>query len=161
MCFFLFVLFFVVQSFYFFFFFFSSRRRHTRCSRDWSSDVCSSDLEFLQQIRILVIDCFHGDVDPASRHGPIRAAKCGTTFWRFGLHGWLFGLAMQCAPPQKRIVFFLLQPVRRARTFLVTTRHITRRRCPKRLGLRAFESDNLLRHRTLLLRLRWSSFFLL
>src|SRR3989449_7928502 len=29
----------------FFFFFFSSRRRHTRCSRDWSSDVCSSDLE--------------------------------------------------------------------------------------------------------------------
>src|SRR5712675_2747345 len=28
-----------------FFFFFSSRRRHTRCSRDWSSDVCSSDLE--------------------------------------------------------------------------------------------------------------------
>src|SRR5690606_40050238 len=24
--------------------FFSSRRRHTRFSRDWSSDVCSSDL---------------------------------------------------------------------------------------------------------------------
>src|SRR2546429_9595061 len=30
--------------FVFIFFFFSSRRRHTRCSRDWSSDVCSSDL---------------------------------------------------------------------------------------------------------------------
>src|SRR3989449_9944370 len=29
------------------FFFFSSRRRHTRCSRDWSSDVCSSDLNGL------------------------------------------------------------------------------------------------------------------
>src|SRR6185312_1319251 len=27
-----------------FFFFFSSRRRHTRSDRDWSSDVCSSDL---------------------------------------------------------------------------------------------------------------------
>src|SRR5690606_33167695 len=27
-----------------FLFFFSSRRRHTRFSRDWSSDVCSSDL---------------------------------------------------------------------------------------------------------------------
>src|SRR5206468_9635966 len=26
-------------------FFFSSRRRHTRSDRDWSSDVCSSDLE--------------------------------------------------------------------------------------------------------------------
>src|SRR2546422_6848072 len=31
-------------SWFFLFFFFSSRRRHTRCSRDWSSDVCSSDL---------------------------------------------------------------------------------------------------------------------
>src|SRR5215813_14361360 len=31
----------------FFFFFFSSRRRHTRCGRDWSSDVCSSDLAIL------------------------------------------------------------------------------------------------------------------
>src|SRR3712207_7072183 len=29
---------------YIFFFFFSSRRRHTRYWRDWSSDVCSSDL---------------------------------------------------------------------------------------------------------------------
>src|SRR5690606_39524145 len=28
-------------------FFFSSRRRHTRFSRDWSSDVCSSDLGML------------------------------------------------------------------------------------------------------------------
>src|SRR5256884_2023762 len=33
-----------VVSIYVCFFFFSSRRRHTRCSRDWSSDVCSSDL---------------------------------------------------------------------------------------------------------------------
>src|SRR3989442_8633664 len=39
-------------------FFFSSRRRHTRCGRDWSSDVCSSDLEgrfwlpFRQEIEI-------------------------------------------------------------------------------------------------------------
>src|SRR3989442_6472438 len=29
-------------------FFFSSRRRHTRCGRDWSSDVCSSDLTDFQ-----------------------------------------------------------------------------------------------------------------
>src|SRR5690606_40886560 len=32
------------SGFIHFFFFFSSRRRHTRFSRDWSSDVCSSDL---------------------------------------------------------------------------------------------------------------------
>src|SRR2546422_2232858 len=31
-------------------FFFSSRRRHTRCSRDWSSDVCSSDLLTLKNV---------------------------------------------------------------------------------------------------------------
>src|SRR5207302_7563808 len=31
-------------------FFFSSRRRHTRFSRDWSSDVCSSDLCSLSRI---------------------------------------------------------------------------------------------------------------
>src|SRR6266481_6394304 len=30
---------------FFFFFFFSSRRRHTRWNCDWSSDVCSSDLQ--------------------------------------------------------------------------------------------------------------------
>src|SRR5437870_5842443 len=35
---------FFVFFFCFFFFFFSSRRRHTRWPRDWSSDVCSSDL---------------------------------------------------------------------------------------------------------------------
>src|SRR5207245_8816970 len=31
-------------------FFLSSRRRHTRCYRDWSSDVCSSDLEELIEL---------------------------------------------------------------------------------------------------------------
>src|SRR5438067_1725548 len=36
-----------------FFFFFSSRRRHTRSKRDWSSDVCSSDLELLTRETIL------------------------------------------------------------------------------------------------------------
>src|SRR5690554_3158437 len=36
--------FFSMFLYIFFFFFFSSRRRHTRCGRDWSSDVCSSDL---------------------------------------------------------------------------------------------------------------------
>src|SRR3989337_2673495 len=30
-------------------FFFSSRRRHSRCYRDWSSDVCSSDLDKLPE----------------------------------------------------------------------------------------------------------------
>src|SRR5207249_7989634 len=33
-------------------FFCSSRRRHTRSKRDWSSDVCSSDLTHLEQIGV-------------------------------------------------------------------------------------------------------------
>src|SRR5438094_2986179 len=35
----------IYSVFLWFFFFFSSRRRHTRSYGDWSSDVCSSDLE--------------------------------------------------------------------------------------------------------------------
>src|SRR5437868_1526820 len=38
------VIFFSSYFLFLFFFFFSSRRRHTRSKRDWSSDVCSSDL---------------------------------------------------------------------------------------------------------------------
>src|SRR5207247_4132803 len=34
----------LLRHLYFHLFFFSSRRRHTRSTRDWSSDVCSSDL---------------------------------------------------------------------------------------------------------------------
>src|SRR2546430_8661025 len=39
----------LVVTFYglFSFFFFSSRRRHTRFDCDWSSDVCSSDLDYI------------------------------------------------------------------------------------------------------------------
>src|SRR5207253_1040680 len=36
-------------------FFFSSRRRHTRWPRDWSSDVCSSDLGFNQLLLAPVV----------------------------------------------------------------------------------------------------------
>src|SRR5206468_5602350 len=38
-----------------FFFFFSSRRRHTRSDRDWSSDVCSSDLGYFPIILTLLV----------------------------------------------------------------------------------------------------------
>src|SRR5207302_8310607 len=34
--------------------FFSSRRRHTRFSRDWSSDVCSSDLVIHGDVRLVI-----------------------------------------------------------------------------------------------------------
>src|SRR2546422_555182 len=56
------------------FFFFSSRRRHTRCSRDWSSDVCSSDLAS-------TLD-FYAPL--AGRHEPghlLRVGRWLTLFW--------------------------------------------------------------------------------
>src|SRR2546429_2928288 len=55
-----------------FFFFFSSRRRHTRCSRDWSSDVCSSDL-FVEGVwdvlMLIVLKSFFFDFADRSGRG--------------------------------------------------------------------------------------------
>src|SRR5689334_23826452 len=48
---------------YFFFFFFSSRRRHTRWNCDWSSDVCSSDLELAQPDRAASVQLLRGVAD--------------------------------------------------------------------------------------------------
>src|SRR5207245_6395336 len=53
-------------------FFFSSRRRHTRCYRDWSSDVCSSDLSQLEGGR--------GGYMP--RYGLMHCLACFTLFDR-------------------------------------------------------------------------------
>src|SRR3989440_6119268 len=58
-----------LDGFCFSFFFFSSRRRHTRSDRDWSSDVCSSDLVQWPQVRAVA--------------GVVRAALDD-----FGLIGW-------------------------------------------------------------------------
>src|SRR5206468_5761306 len=48
-------------------FFFSSRRRHTRSDRDWSSDVCSSDLRSTMRAGLLVA-------------GALTASGCALTF---------------------------------------------------------------------------------
>src|SRR5207302_6222509 len=63
-----------------FFFFFSSRRRHTRFSRDWSSDVCSSDLDRLPY------DCgaiLSGAIVGAAPRSEQARAEAGVT----GCHG--------------------------------------------------------------------------
>src|SRR5687768_16750687 len=62
-------------------FFFSSRRRHTRCSRDWSSDVCSSDLI---KKRILHFDAL--DVRYAGRWNIHMPAGIDTVTMRPGAH---------------------------------------------------------------------------
>src|SRR5699024_11544891 len=58
------------------FFFFSSRRRHTRSKRDWSSDVCSSDLRASARSRspvnaILPMRGLEASGLPASRPKPL------------------------------------------------------------------------------------------
>src|SRR2546429_3633638 len=73
-----------------FFFFFSSRRRHTRCSRDWSSDVCSSDLDaraLQSHARADRIDAVvarpHRDLGAAARF-PCRGADLDDLLLNFG-----------------------------------------------------------------------------
>src|SRR5690606_40125375 len=57
---------------------FSSRRRHTRFSRDWSSDVCSSDLEAWDWARSLEVTAFIT---------PVREGYCPLKIEvRVGLH---------------------------------------------------------------------------
>src|SRR5207253_3990842 len=68
--------------------FFSSRRRHTRWPRDWSSDVCSSDLwlqmpapvEEEMEVRALIQQIA---IEHRRRYG-IPANRCGTAPPRYG-----------------------------------------------------------------------------
>ncbi len=102
--------------------------------------------EFFQEIRIFVIDCFERNIDPTPWHWSISAAERGTALWRFWLHWWLLGFAVQRVSPQKRIVFLFLQAVRRARTFFISRGHVTRGGFAQSFRLGAFKSDNFLRH---------------
>src|SRR5690606_41133495 len=72
-------------------FFFSSRRRHTRFSRDWSSDVCSSDLDddgyirlprrALDQLRLVhLVSGLDGEAC-AGAAGAVYSAISGYTEW--------------------------------------------------------------------------------
>src|SRR5438105_8604351 len=71
-------LFIFVSLFLFLFFFFSSRRRHTRSTRDWSSDVCSSDLADIQQtaVRLHQLDArdIAAHLPELARHGGVLGA---------------------------------------------------------------------------------------
>src|SRR3954463_8283893 len=78
-------------------FFFSSRRRHTRLSCDWSSDVCSSDLQLIE-------DEFprHASVlDDVSRRDFMKVAAAGLA---------LAGLSACTKQPTETIIPFVRQP---------------------------------------------------
>src|SRR2546422_8433170 len=69
--------------FIYLFFFFSSRRRHTRCSRDWSSDVCSSDLgegcDELGEVTVhrLLVAALQHDLVAVAKHQRPKAVPLG------------------------------------------------------------------------------------
>src|SRR5699024_12196769 len=66
-------------------FFFSSRRRHTRSKRDWSSDVCSSDLFPLW----FIIHCI-GRLS----HLPFVRMTCGNGYYYFTMIVNIIGLIL-------------------------------------------------------------------
>src|SRR5439155_5302984 len=79
-------------------YFFSSRRRHTRWPRDWSSDVCSSDLSSRRQARahrgelalVVAEAALQNEASPRERRQrQIGRASCRERVWRSGGGGCL------------------------------------------------------------------------
>src|SRR5690606_40471471 len=62
-------------------FFFSSRRRHTRFSRDWSSDVCSSDLHGANDVGVSETTMHTRDNLHSIRCNKLRPVDQGETFF--------------------------------------------------------------------------------
>src|SRR5699024_6798627 len=74
------------------FVFFSSRRRHTRSKRDWSSDVCSSDI-------LGDVDELHWQYVLPARSCAVSLRRCkSTTLLAEGL--WLLGFLGQVVLPR-------------------------------------------------------------
>src|SRR2546422_6635652 len=79
-------------------FFFSSRRRHTRCSRDWSSDVCSSDLlTFWNEIHIIA----HGNELIQNVNGHPMSMLVDDDFANRRTSG-LIGIQLHAGEPMRR-----------------------------------------------------------
>src|SRR2546429_6435024 len=79
-------------------FLFSSRRRHTRCSRDWSSDVCSSDLDYTHA----------APIDKPQRHGSTRQARISSFFLCHAAGCELWTSSMKNAPGTRDYDWWLL-----------------------------------------------------
>src|SRR5256884_2353413 len=71
-----------------FYFFFSSRRRHTRCSRDWSSDVCSSDLDQKEMIEAVRRDLQRGLKKPETGRNGLTPPQVLRAFILMRVKNW-------------------------------------------------------------------------
>src|SRR5690349_24411218 len=65
------------------FFFFSSRRRHTRSLRDWSSDVCSSDLPYEPEPGFTYVNrcCTEENAEQYSKRGRLWSRRHQRDHW--------------------------------------------------------------------------------
>src|SRR3712207_7954038 len=83
-----------------FFFFFSSRRRHTRYWRDWSSDVCSSDLALsnITSISETDVEEIQRILDAAEEYGTEIDPSAAT------VNGWLMGMVIADSRSEERRV---------------------------------------------------------
>src|SRR5690349_22990080 len=100
----IFVIYLILNHVGVFHFFFSSRRRHTRSLRDWSSDVCSSDL--MNAFATLTTIAFVPQVMRAWR---TRSSR-DISLWAFvifsiGVSLWLvYGILIDSWPDRKSVV---------------------------------------------------------
>src|SRR5438046_3487934 len=98
---------------FFFFFFFSSRRRHTRLVSDWSSDVCSSDLE-LHSDAFGLFDPLGGRADLARQRlrvlHPLSYVEDPTRLFRAARYATRFGLAPDAATARAQTLALRLAP---------------------------------------------------
>src|SRR5438445_3506890 len=102
-----------LSTFFLYFFFFSSRRRHTRYWRDWSSDVCSSDLVSDQVVQHLKeMDAVAGQCGKTIRYTHLRAkpfdmrrATTNDLPDHFGWIHWLDGLTNRSKAGEPKDLF--------------------------------------------------------
>jgi len=91
-------------------------------------DLAALRDKFFQKVRIFIIDCFGRDINPATRHDSICAAKIGPAFGVFRFHGGLLHFSVQSVAAQERVVLSFLQASRGIRALLVPCADIPRNR---------------------------------
>ena len=104
-------------------------------------DFSAFSHEFLEQIRIFVVNGLRGYIDTTAWHNPVRPPEIRSAFGVFRFHR-LLDLPMQGAAAQERIVFLFLQAAGCVGAFFVTRADVTGDRLTFRFRFRALESDN-------------------
>src|SRR6266513_1521652 len=92
-------------------FFFASRRRHTRSKRDWSSDVCSSDLTG----RVVTWATDNGAVATVNASGLVTGAAAGPATITATSEGMIGTAAVTVAPANVAVASVTVSPATASR----------------------------------------------